>query len=339
MHHHKSPGPDNRVRVLLALFQNNGKLVPSSAISRQIGITRQGISKIVGILREEGIPVSAIPNKGYLLEGEPQGDVFSPSWAEMLLVDSPMGHPILHFQIIDSTQAPIKDMAARGHQEGAVAVADQQLSGRGRRNRRWESPLGGLYASVLLRPRLLPRQVQSINLACAMAMGDSLETLCAMKCQIKWPNDILVGGRKICGMLSEGALESDQVQHVISGIGLNIRVTPRIDDPLVEPTSVAQEGGRIPSRHEILAKFLRNLKGYMDILSSAPEEFMDRYRARCCTLKKRVRAVWGEETIEGLAEGIDRDGALIIRLNSGQVASFSAGDIKHIRATKGGDET
>ncbi|MCX7827796.1 MAG: biotin--[acetyl-CoA-carboxylase] ligase [Thermanaerothrix sp.] len=328
-------GVDNRVRVLWVLAQNPGQLTPSSALVRELKITRQGISKIISTLKDEGIRISSVPQRGYILEGGPEGDGFSPSWAEMLLMDSPLGHPIFHYASIGSTQAPLKEMAAQGRREGAVVVADEQTSGRGRQSRRWESPKGGLYGSVLLRPKLLPRMVQAVNLACAMAMGDALEDLCLIRCEIKWPNDILVRGRKICGMLSEGVVEVDQIHHVVSGFGVNLKTTPMLEDPLTEATSVAQEGGSVPSRHDLLAHFLKRLGFYLDILGMDPKKFMEMYVSRCCTIGMRIRGTWKEDVIEGTAEGLDQDGSLLIRLESGEVSAFSAGDVKHIRPAEG----
>ncbi|EHM09841.1 birA, biotin-(acetyl-CoA-carboxylase) ligase [Thermanaerovibrio velox DSM 12556] len=326
---------DNRVRVLWILAQNPGQLTPSSALVKELKITRQGISKIIGNLKDEGIRISSVPQKGYVLEGPPEDDRFSPSWAEMLLIDSKLGHPIFHYASIGSTQAPLKEMAAQGRPEGAVVVADEQTSGRGRQSRRWESPPGGLYGSVLLRPKLLPRMVQAVNLACAMAMGDALAELCGIGCEIKWPNDILVRGRKICGMLSEGAVEVDQIHHVISGFGVNLKVTPILNDPLTEATSVAQEGGKVPSRHHLLSHFLKRLDFYLGTLRMTPKYFMETYASRCCTIGMRIRGTWGDNIIEGTAEGLDQDGSLLIRLEGGDVAAFSAGDIKHIRPAEG----
>ncbi len=327
---------DNRVMALKMLFDNLGKLTPSSAIAGELGVTRQGISKMVGILRDEGIPISSVPHKGYVLEGPPEEDRFSPSWAEMLLWDCPLGHPILHFERIESTQNPVKDLAQKGHPEGVTAVADRQTMGRGRRDRRWESPEGGLYASVLLRPPILPGHVQMVNLACAMAMGDAIEAHCGIKVDIKWPNDLLVGSRKLCGMLSEGAVEADRVHHIVAGIGVNIKGSPTIQDSPQDVTSIAEEGGTLVARHDLLASFLRSLKHHIGILCEDRKAFINSYRGRCSTLGRRIVVSSDSGTLEGLAEDVEDEGSLLIRTSTG-LLRFSAGDVRHVRPIKGGE--
>ena len=332
----------HRLQMLGILAETPGDLIPSSLLVSRLGITRQAISKLADGLRQEGIPLASVPQKGYRLEVEPHAEDFSPSWTEWLLRDVPLGHPILHFPVLDSTQVPLKELARQGAPEGVVVVAQRQESGRGRRGRDWDSPPGGgLYFSVLLRPPLLPGQVQLVNFAAALAVQEGLFRLFGLRAAIKWPNDVLLEGRKLCGILSEAAVEADRIHHVVTGMGLNVNLSAS-QFPAELGARIATLKDRLggpTSRGAVLAAVLESLASQMVRLSSpeGDEALLASYRERCSTLGMPVRVELDCSFVEGTALSVDREGALWVRDALGKEHRFAAADVHHLRPSKGSE--
>ena len=328
--------PSHRTQMLAALAESPGTLISSAALTERLGITRQAISKIADGLRLEGIPLTSVPQKGYRLEGEPDPEGFSPAWAEWLLRDLPLGHPLLFFPLVDSTQTPLKDLARQGAPQGAVAVAQRQDAGRGRRGRGWESPIGGgLYFSVLLRPSLLPGQVQLVSFAAALAVQEGLHRLLGLETEIKWPNDVLLEGRKLCGILSEAAVEPDRVHHVVTGMGINVNLTVSQFPEELRPrvATLKDRVGRSVPRASVLASVLEALGERMEALSAPGGDgtLLEDYRRQCATLGRPVRVELDQGSLEGRALSVDPDGALRVRDREGREHRFAAADVFHLR--------
>lgn len=242
------------------------------------------------------------------------------------------GAPVEHFGAIGSTNDHLKSRAREGAPEWSLALADQQTAGRGRAGRSWASPAGGLYLSVLLRPRRPAPATALIPLAAGVAVCDGLRGI-DVEAQVKWPNDLLVAGRKIGGVLSEAASNAARTESVVVGIGLNLATTPRLSGVTADgATSFARETGRTPDRIELAAAILAGMALWYDALERGEESAVcDAWRARSVPWWGRpVEVVSGAERVRGLARDIDVTGALLLEVD-GRLLPLLSGEAREVR--------
>jgi BirA family biotin operon repressor/biotin-[acetyl-CoA-carboxylase] ligase len=244
---------------------------------------------------------------------------------------------ILRFDALPSTNTEAARQAQRGAPEGLCVVAREQTRGRGRAGRVWVSPAdAGLYFSIVLRPdRLAVRAWPLITLMAALAVRDALNESCALETDIKWPNDIMAGGRKLCGILAE-TIETETGRAVVVGIGINLNeraFPPELKDIA---TSVSSLAGGAPDTEELLQSLVRAIKGHYEILQAANGEAAT---IRAWTSQssyaqgRRVRVALDSETFEGWTRGLEPDGALRVETEQGEIRIIHAGDITNLRAT------
>jgi BirA family biotin operon repressor/biotin-[acetyl-CoA-carboxylase] ligase len=326
----------NKLAILDKLVSAAPEMVPSGELVANLKVTRQAIWKGIESLREETIGIESVPNRGYRFSFPPTFDL-SPTWLEHILGGCLLGHPILVFDSVDSTQEIAKEAARQNIPAGLVVLAEEQRAGRGRMGRTWLSPTGGnLYASILLRPRISPMQIQLVNLAAGLAVQLTLESLFRVRCSLKWPNDLLWKGRKLCGILSETASETDRVHYAVTGIGLNVNmsVAELLSAGADNPCSLIEIRGEKSNRGEILAGILLRLAemiGSLEKETGGVHRLVDLYRQRCSTLGKEVRVLTDAGTDYGIAENITQDGALEVNVQ-GSIRVYTAADVLHVRA-------
>ena len=237
----------SREKVLSLLLEQGDRYVSGEAMSRALGISRAAVWKAIEALRQEGYVIRSAPNRGYRLENAPdrvrEGELSGP------LAGCRVGGHLLCLETIDSTNTEAKRQAMAGAPDGLVIVSEEQTGGRGRRGRSFQSPKGkGLYLTALLRPRLDPSQVADITAWVAVAVCDGIEAACGVRPQIKWTNDLVLNGKKLCGILTELGLESESndLDYLITGIGINVNHTPEDFDSEVRPILPGPGAG--PSR-------------------------------------------------------------------------------------------
>ena len=241
---------------------------------------------------------------------------------------------VLRFDALPSTNTEAARQAALGAPEGLCIVAREQTAGRGRRERSWASPRdAGLYLSVLLRPKFEPRRWPLITLAAALAVREALAEGCGLKSDIKWPNDLLAGGRKLCGILAETA-EGARGRAVVLGVGVNLRrgsFPPEIGDTA---TSVEEQTGHAPDVEKILEALTRALARFYEALH-APDgasRIISEWESRSSYARgRRVRVALAGETFEGTTRGLDADGALRVETDEGTIRTVRAGDVMAVR--------
>jgi BirA family biotin operon repressor/biotin-[acetyl-CoA-carboxylase] ligase len=234
------------------------------------------------------------------------------------------------FQEIDSTNDQAKRMADAGAAEGLTLVAEKQLKGRGRLQRPWAAAEGtGLWFSIILRPAILPENAAEIGFAAAVAVCEAVKVYTGIACFLKWPNDILWEGKKLCGILTETSGRSDKVNHVVVGIGLNVNQN-RGDFPedlADKAVSLAMASGTSWHRTPLLQQILRSVEAvYADYLTRGFAHVLDRWRSLCGIFNKPVRVGYAEEIIEGIALDVDEQGALLISTPAG-VRRVTVGDV------------
>ena len=236
-----------------------------------------------------------------------------------------IGHEVSCYPSLPSTNDVAKTRSQEGAKEGMVIVAEEQTAGRGRIKRRWLSPRGGIALSIILYPPL--DYLSSLIMVASLAVAGSIERVTGLKAQIKWPNDVLVNGKKVCGILVESDVRGNKVDYAIIGIGINVNLKLS-EFPQIAPmaTSLSQELGRDVSRREIVRSLLTEAERLYMALSEGDLVFKQ-WRERLVTLGQKVRVSSGEATYEGIAESVARDGSLLLRQPDGNLLKIVAGDV------------
>lgn len=253
-------------------------------------------------------------------------------------MSKPFTPTILRFDSLPSTNTEAARQASLGAREGLCVVAREQTAGRGRRERAWDSPKdSGLYFSVVLRPRTDAREWPLITLAAAVAARDALEEACALPSDIKWPNDLLAQGRKLCGILAETA-ESAAGRAVVLGIGINLTNRAFPPEILAAATSVEEQTGRAPDAEQLLHALTRQLARRYEELhdDEGARAILREWEARSSYAHdRRVRVALAEEIFEGVTRGLEPDGALRVETDAGDTRIVRAGDVNALRPDKG----
>jgi BirA family biotin operon repressor/biotin-[acetyl-CoA-carboxylase] ligase len=247
------------------------------------------------------------------------------------IVTRRIGHAIHLYQAVDSTNDEAMALAARGALDGTVVIADAQRRGRGRMGRSWASPGGvGIYLSVILRPAIQPHDAPSLTLLGAVAVAEAIEEVTGLAAGVKWPNDLIVRGRKVGGILGEVAAEVSRLHYVVLGIGVNVNQTEaNFEGELGHTaTSLRIETGRLVDRTAMIRSLCESLdRWYNCFLSEGPAPVLERLRRSCLTLGRQVVARSGDQQLCGLAVDLDHAGALLIRDADQQLHRLIAGDV------------
>ncbi|HVZ81970.1 MAG TPA: biotin--[acetyl-CoA-carboxylase] ligase [bacterium] len=240
------------------------------------------------------------------------------------------GSVLLSFSEIDSTNRLLLDLAAQGYPEGTVVQADSQTRGRGRQGRRWITPPGRALAfSLLLRPRSSPKDLPWVTLMAAVAVARCLETF-RVRAGIKWPNDLLLNDKKVCGILTEVGPSRDNRPSIVLGVGLNVNQVAKDFPPGLRKaaTSLQMATKRTWDRQKLLGRLLDHLEeGYEDLLHGRIDRLSEQWGKRNVTLGREVRLTQGKRSITGMALGLDRNGALLLSLKTGEVQRVLSGDV------------
>ncbi|MFH1752745.1 MAG: biotin--[acetyl-CoA-carboxylase] ligase [Candidatus Omnitrophota bacterium] len=302
--------------------------VSGEDFSKKLGVTRASIWKHMESLRKIGYDIEAQPHLGYRLVDIP--DKLLSHEVTWNLKTRFVGKRVYSYERIDSTNDRAYQLAEEGAQEGVVIIGEQQLKGKGRMGRRWVSPKGGIYFSLILRPKMMPTEVSKLTLIAAVSVAETLRETTGLNCQIKWPNDILIGASKICGILTELKAEQDATSFVILGIGINVNTKP--SDLPKHATSVFKETEKKISRIDLLKMLLKNIENHYNLFKSNKfNAIIEEWKNLSAVLGKRVRITEKSKTLEGQAIDIDEGGALVIRLDSGLRERVLAGDVILVR--------
>ncbi|MDX2493916.1 MAG: biotin--[acetyl-CoA-carboxylase] ligase [Desulfuromusa sp.] len=318
---------------IITLFRTSpDQYLSGQEISRALNISRAAVWKQVEVLRGLGFEIEAKHSLGYRLLAAP--DLLLASEIERGLNCQLIGRSVISLPETDSTNAQARRLAEEGAIEGTVVVADQQSAGRGRRGRRWESPHGvNLYCSILLRPQIPVQQAPQLTFLTAVAVAETLQELCQCSPEVKWPNDILIDGAKISGLLNEMNAETEQIHFVILGVGVNLNMTEsQFPDVLNYPaTSAFLETGQPIDRLKFLRFFLQRLDlYYTEFLQEGFTPIRRRWETLCNMINRQVEVNQSRGTVVGL----DADGALRLQLDNGQIERILAGDVIPIKSMK-----
>jgi BirA family biotin operon repressor/biotin-[acetyl-CoA-carboxylase] ligase len=317
-------------QILTALRSTTDHSVSGADLSQKLGISRAAIWARIQDLRELGYDIQASPHLGYRLVSSPDL-LHADDLASRLGKISVIGRDIRVFQETTSTNDVIERFARDGVKEGVVVFAESQTKGRGRLGRKWLSPsTKGLWFSVLLRPSLRPQEATQLTVASATALRRAIQNQTGLKAGIKWPNDILLNGRKAAGILTEMAAEVDRVKHVILGIGVdvNLNVGDFPADLRKTITSLKIEMDKPVSRSELAVEILRELDAdYHRVCSGAFDAVANEWEEHCTTIGQVVSIQTGNRHVRGRAESLAEDGALLVRTEHGHLERIVGGDV------------
>lgn len=317
-------------------------------ISQRLGVSRQALWKHIQELKEAGYDIIAVPHLGYKLISCP--DRLFPQEISRHLNTKFIGRKIHYFDSAQSTMDLAVESGIKGAPEGTVIVAETQTKGRGRLGRGWFSPkYKGLYLSLILRPNILPNQSPILTLLAAVSICEAIKETAGLETQIKWPNDILIHGKKAGGILTELNAETDEIRFLVIGIGLNVNsdtktlpagstsLKEQLEENVHPVRNITFSGKKNKisngvNRVELLQEILRKIEDNYYLFhkrSSAP--IIDKWREYGVTLGKRIKVTSHKEHIEGIAVDIDIDGGLLVRKDSGVTQKVMAGDVVHCR--------
>ena len=304
--------------------------ITGEQLAERLGVSRMAVNKQIATLNEMGYVIESAHRKGYFFHSAP--DLLLPEEIRFQLQTRTFGRGDIHyFQETESTNSRAKEAALSGCPEGTLFVAEHQTAGRGRRGRRWFSaPQHGLCMTLVLRPPFAPPGLTLLPLLTAVAVSEAVEEASGLRAEVKWPNDLLIGGKKFCGILTEAGFDLDTIDYAVIGIGLNIN-TPREAVPgelQSIATSLAIEGGGSFSRAGLARAILQHFEQrYEEACAGGFDSALTAWRERSCTLGREVTIKQEAGDITGTAEELSSDGALLLRRPDGSLQTVLSGDV------------
>ncbi len=324
---------DRRLAGLLTLLAENATIVISGArIAKEIGVSRSTVWRWAQRLRGLGVKVKGQPATGYFLEQVP--DILTPDILKQRLKGSLFGKRVFHFFKTDSTNRVALELGHAGEPEGAVVLAEEQTAGRGRAGRKWHSErAAGIYATLLLRPKLAPVQAPLLTMMAGLSAHTAVQAVTGLEVDLKWPNDLLIQGKKVGGILTEMHAEPGQIRFVIVGIGLNVNQEKFPGELANTATSLRVEAGKAQSRMELLVRLLREFEGdYNRFVHEGVASVVARFESISSYAKgKRVRVTNGTESYAGTTAGLGPEGLLQVQRDDGRMMTVIAGDVAEAR--------
>jgi len=323
-------------RLLALLVQAGTNWISGEEISRRLGISRTAVWKQIEVLRSAGYLLQAQTRLGYRLISAP--DAVTPREVLPGLATARFGRQIEYRESVGSTNDLAKQLARSGAPEGLVVLADEQVAGKGRLGRSWTTPKGSALAmSLVLRPDVPPHEAPRVTLVAAVAAAQAVRQVTGLPAEIKWPNDLQLGGRKFCGILTEMDAEVERVLFLVCGVGMNVNLDPaQLPTEFRESaTSLLGEAGGPVSRAALVRAILERFEAaYDELLAGCFGPTLDRWRRLSCTLGREVyvQALSGAAGLSGIAEDVDADGALLVRDPLGKVHRVIAGEVTLRRA-------
>ena len=315
--------------ILEILHQNKEGSVSVSYLASEVGIPEKVVENEIETLIEDGYDIEA-SNDSYQLVKSP--NVLLPYEIQNGLKTSFIGREIHQYKEVDSTNNVAKELAMKGASEGTIVIAESQRSGKGRRGKKWVSPSGGVWMSIILHPDIPPSNAPQLTLATGVAVAKTLNQECRLDVGIKWPNDILIGNKKVCGILTEGSATSNGLEYVVVGIGIDLNVDvdnfpPELRDGA---TSIKSELEKEISGVKLVQKFLENFEEiYNEFKAGKFAEILKEWRRLSKTIGTYVEVHKKGRVVKGEAVGINRNGNLILEMGDGSLRKVISGECIH----------
>ncbi len=319
-----------RQDILDYLIAHKGEFVSGQKISELFGISRTAVWKHIRVLKQRGYVIESYTKKGYCLKEAPE--LIRPEQILDELHTQIIGKKIMYYERVDSTNTIAKKLADQGAADGTVVVAEEQTGGRGRLDRSFMSPFAqGLWFSVIIRPNFPPMEVSKMTLVAAVAITKVLRKMGLIHCGIKWPNDILVHGKKMVGILTELNASVEKINYLVMGIGINTTLSKKSLSKELKKTVTSFAMEDVPvQRNQLLAEILQQLEQYYIVAQEqgfAP--ILEEWKVLSCTLGQEVKVIASDKTFSGKAVDLDENGNLLVDTGTA-IEKVLAGDV-HIR--------
>ena len=299
---------------ILKMLRETDGYISGQELCNKFGVSRTAIWKVMKQLKEAGYNIEAQQNKGYHIVSAP--DVMDAAELKSIWKPKWVGCEILYFDSIDSTNTKAQELAEKGYPSGTLVVADKQIAGKGRRGRNWESPSGcGIFMTLMLKPDINPNNASMLTLVSALAVAKALADITGKDAKIKWPNDIVIDGRKVCGILTEMSAQFDYINNIVIGIGINVNNRSFPEEISATASSLRLlSGGKKYRRAEIIEKIMEYFEKYYSIFLETEDlsALVNEYDAMLVNMKKQVKVLDPKEPFEGKAMGITKTGELIV---------------------------
>ncbi len=305
--------------------------ISGEVLAKKLGISRVAIWKQIQRLKNLGYKIIADQNLGYCLISRP--DLLLPQEIKNRLFTTYIGRKIYYFPELESTNMIAKEKATHkeeGVNEGTIVIAERQSAGKGRLGRNWFSPAGGIWLSIILYPQLSPSYIPRITLMTAVAVVKAIERCAQIKGQIKWPNDILINEKKVCGILTEMSAELDLINWVVVGIGINVNIKKQEfpEEIREKTTSLKEVLGKEISRVRLVQIFLKEFEKYYELLKRREfSSILRDWKSYSHTLGRKIKINIGENVVTGEAIDINEKGALIFKKEEGELVEIISGTI------------
>lgn len=299
---------------ILRLLRSADGYVSGQELCNRFGVSRTAVWKAINQLKEAGYEIEAQQNKGYRLMAAP--DLMTEAEIKSLMHTDWVAKEVLYFDTIDSTNTKAQELAEKGYQSGTLVVADKQESGKGRRGRSWVSPSGtGIFMTLMIKPDINPNNASMLTLVAALAVAKAITSVTGEEALIKWPNDIVVNGKKVCGILTEMNAQFDYINHIVVGIGINVHNESFPEEISQMASSLMIEaGGKRFHRAQIIAETMSYFEQYYDTFLKTQDlsALVREYDKLLVNRNKSVRVLDPKEPFDGKAMGITPKGELIV---------------------------
>lgn len=328
---------NTKEKVLQILQRSCGNYLSGNELSNMLKITRAAVWKSVNALREEGYHIDAVTNRGYCL-AEPEGGFLNEEILQEHLAGNTISKDIILLNKIDSTNSYAKQIAEQSNNQATIVVAEEQTNGKGRMYRHFYSPMqDGVYFSVILYPDIHIDELNLLTLTAALSVVNAIELLTKIRPQIKWPNDVLWNGKKLCGILTETSVETEtgRIQYSISGIGINVNNHDFPPDLKDTAGSLYQMSGKIFSRVEVISTVLKEMEKLIknNWYSTHRDEMLEQYRKDISLIGKEIDLIYPNKQRQGKVLAVDKKGGLIISNEKQEKVTIYSGEIS-VRESK-----
>ena len=313
---------------ILSILRNHRGYVSGQELCEKFGVSRTAIWKAINQLKEEGYEIEAVPNKGYHIVACP--DVILAEEVKSRLRTKWAGKDVKYFDIIDSTNIKAKQLAEEGAPHGTLVIAEEQSGGKGRRGKSWSTPPKTAVAMTLVvRPQIRPEKVSMMTLVMGLAVASACNRLDGVDAQIKWPNDVIVDGKKICGILTEMSGELNAIYYLVIGIGINVNMLAFPEEIRQTATSLAQVTGRKINRAEVIQYCLQYFEQYYEEFQKTEDMslLIKAYNDLLVNCNRKVRVLEPGNEYTGISLGINTQGELLVEREDKTVSTVCSGEV------------
>ena len=315
---------------LLKILREAEDYVSGQQLCDHFGVSRTAVWKVIRQLQEEGYQIEAVKNRGYLLKKDAVPDVMTAPEIISRLHSRWMGRNCIFLETVDSTNNYLKRAAEDGAVNGTLAVAEEQTGGKGRRGRSWETPKGtNIAMTILLRPEIRPEHASRLTLLMAMAVVRGIQKETGLQAGIKWPNDVVVDGHKVCGILTEMNTEVDYINYVVIGTGINVNQTEFPEEIREIAGSLKLSAGHPVARAGLIASIMEELEDLYEVFLKTEDlsALKDEYNRNCVTCGHEIRVLEPGHEYTGVARGINAMGELLVEKEDGTITEVYAGEV------------